>query len=167
MNSIIPVESIESKIIVLRGKKVLLDRDLAILYGVETRSLNQAAKRNIERFPDDFMFRLNKEEVNSLVSQFVIPSVQHLGGSMPHVFTEQGVAMLSSVLKSERAIQVNIMIMRAFVKIREVISSHSEIARRISELESRVDNHDETIVEIINALKKLIPIYSDKPKIGF
>jgi hypothetical protein len=133
---------------------------------VETRTLNQAVKRNINRFPEDFMFRLNKKEIQILISQFVTSS---WGGvrKMPYAFTEQGVAMLSTVLKSEKAIQVNIMIMRAFVRLREIISTHTEFARKITELEKRLDYHDDSIIEIIKTLKELIPVYSDKPKIGF
>ncbi|HBM16096.1 MAG TPA: DNA-binding protein [Lentisphaeria bacterium] len=112
------------------------------------------------------MFQLDSKELRILKSQIVTSSWGGLR-TLPYVFTEQGVAMLSSVLKSERAIQVNIMIMRVFVKTREIISSHAEFGKKITELEQRLDNHDETIVDIIKALKKLLPVYSDKPKIGF
>ncbi len=118
MDALIPVEVIEGKILLIRGQKVMMGTHLAELYGVETRVLNQAVKRNINRFPNDFMFQLNDFEADQLVSQNVIPHRKYFGGSLPYVFTEQGVAMLSSVLNSKRAIQVNIAIMRAFVKLR-------------------------------------------------
>lgn len=168
MKALALIENIESKILILRGKKVLLDRDLAVLYGVETRTLNQAVKRNIGRFPEDFMFQLDKKEVRILTSQFVTSS---WGGirTLPYVFTEQGVAMLSTVLKSEKAIQINIMIMRTFVRIREIVSTHTELAKKISDIEKRVDYHDETLIDLIEAVKKLLPmsVSNNKRKIGF
>jgi len=112
IKSLLPGESIINKILVVRNQKVILDKDLAVLYNVETRALKQAVKRNIKRFPSDFMFIFSKKEIEQMVSQNVIPSKSHLGGAAPFAFTEQGVAMLSSVLKSERAIEVNILIMR-------------------------------------------------------
>src|SRR3989304_6711554 len=132
MTSIVPVELIEKKIYLVRGQKVMLDSDLAELYEVETRALVQAVKRNIGRFPPDFMFQLNNQEVMTLRSQFVI-SKSGKGGRryIPYVFTEQGVAMLSSVLNSERAILVNIAIMRAFVKLREILSVNKELAHKL------------------------------------
>ena len=120
---ITPHESVINKILLIRNQKVMLDRDLATLYGVETRVLKQSVKRNKKRFPPDFLIILNSKEINNLVSQNVIPSKSFLGGSRPFAFTEQGVAMLSSVLNSESAIEVNIVIMRSFVKLREIIST--------------------------------------------
>src|SRR3989338_697581 len=135
MKELIPQERIEHRIYVIRGQKVMLDRDLAELYGVLTKALLQAVKRNPKRFPRDFMFILTRQEVMNLRSQFVTSS---WGGRryQTYVFTEQGVAMLSSVLKSERAIQVNIAIMRAFVRLKQVFATHKELARKLKELEA-------------------------------
>ena len=129
---------IHERIHEIRGKKVILDKDLAELYGVETRVLKQAVRRNIQRFPEDFMFEINDDEIQKMVSQFVIPSKQYFGGAKPFVFTEQGVAMLSSVLNSEKAIQVNIAIMRAFVIMRQYAQNFQELALNIQELEKNV-----------------------------
>ena len=167
---IVPLERVSRTIIILRGQKVMLDSDLAELYGVPTKALVQAVKRNRERFPVDFMFRLDPQELALLRSQFVT-SNEGRGGRrfLPYAFTEQGVAMLSSVLNSERAIRVNITIMRAFIKLREVVESNRELARKFAELETRVGNHDEQIAEIIEAIRQLIAPPSDGPKkeIGF
>jgi len=166
--SLIPVESLINKILVIRNQKVILDRDLALLYGVETRALKQAVKRNLKRFPSDFMFILSKKEIEKMVSQNVIPSKSFLGGANPMAFTEQGVAMLSSVLKSERAIEVNILIMRAFVKLREIISTHKKVEIKLKELEEKLKEHDDQIVQIIQVINQLItPFRSPKKKIGF
>ncbi|MBI5729505.1 MAG: ORF6N domain-containing protein [Ignavibacteriales bacterium] len=161
------LETIETKIFIIRGQKVMLDKDLATLYDVETFNLNKAVKRNSGRFPNDFMFRLTKEEFNNLIFQFGISS---WGGTrkLPYAFTEQGVAMLSSVLRSERAVQVNIQIMRAFVKLREIISTHKELAQKLKELELKIESHDENITAIFDAINQLLAP-EDKPnrKIGF
>ena len=132
----------------------MLDYDLAMLYGVETRALKQAAKRNAKRFPEDFMFVLTENEVNNLVSQNVIPSKSYLGGALPMVFTEQGVAMLSGILNSDRAIDVNIVIMRTFVQIRRWMSSHKELAKKVEELEKKYDEKFRIIFEAIKLLIK-------------
>jgi hypothetical protein len=160
MDSIISVEQIERKIYFIRGYKVMLDRELAGLYGVETRVLNQAVRRNIKRFPGDFMFSLSREEIKR-ISQFVTSSIHHKNDTLKFskkvmVFTEQGVAMLSSVLNSERAVQVNIAIMRAFVKLREIVSTHKELAGKLAELESKVAQHDECIQDIFQAIRQLM-----------
>lgn len=166
--SLIPSESLINKILVIRNQKVILDRDLAVLYGVETRSLKQAVNRNMKRFPSDFMFILNKKEIGKMVSQNVIPSKSYLGGANPMAFTEQGVAMLSSVLKSERAIEVNILIMRAFVKLREIIYTHKKVADKLKELENKFKNHDDQITQIIQVINQLMaPTDPPKKKIGF
>lgn len=166
--SVIPTENAINKILIIRNQKVILDRDLALLYKVETRALKQAVKRNIKRFPPDFMFVLFKKEIDLLVSQNVIPSKSYLGGANPMAFTEQGVAMLSSVLKSERAIEVNILIMRAFVKLREIISTHKKVEEKLKEIESKLKEHDDQIVQIIQVINQLItPPASPKKKIGF
>ncbi|MCK5320236.1 ORF6N domain-containing protein [Candidatus Parcubacteria bacterium] len=152
MSNVIPLEKIENKILLIRGQKVILDSDLAKLYEIETRALNQAVKRNMEKFPDDFMFSLKREEIMNL-SQFVIglkikhsPNVQ--------VFTEQGVAMLSSVLKSRKAIKVNIAIMRTFVNIRKFVSTYEGLARKIAEMENKYDNKVMDIYKVLDSFRK-------------
>ena len=155
-----PAKHITQSILVFRGHKVLLDEDLAVLYGVATKVLLQAVKRNIGRFPEDFTFQLTAAEWAALRSRFVTSKNQRGGRRYePHVFTEQGVAMLSSVLNSERAIAVNIEIMRAFVKLRELLVSNKELARRFDQLEARVDKlvaHDEAIADILSAIRELM-----------
>lgn len=146
--AIVRAEQIESRILLIRGQKVMLDRDLAVLYGVKPIALRQQVKRNKDRFPKDFMFQLTAAEAESLLSQSVIPSRRSLGGFMPYAFTEQGVAMLSSVLRSKRAVHVNIQIMRAFVKLREMLATHRELARKLAQLEKRIEGHDEEITAI-------------------
>jgi hypothetical protein len=163
----VPVEVIQGKIVVVRDERIMLDRDLAELYGVETKQLKRAVRRNKDRFPPDFMFALAKKEVNDLRCHFGTSS---WGGTRyaPIAFTEQGVAMLSSVLNSKRAIEVNILIMRAFVQLRKVISSQTELARKLEQLEKRMEEHDEQIVAIFEAIRQLMtPPDSPKKKIGF
>ncbi len=165
--SIVPAERIETKIFFIRGKKVMMDRDLAELYGVETKMLNRAVRRNIDRFPDDFMFQLNKQEAENLKFQFGASS---WGGARrsPLVFTEQGVAMLSGVLNSKRAIQVNIQIMRTFTKMREMIISNKMLRERIEEMEKKYNKYFRVIFETIKSLSedKEAEIGSSR-KIGF
>jgi len=169
-NKFIPEEIIERKIFMIRGHKVMLDRDLAELYGVRTMVLNQAIKRNIGRFPKDFMFQLSKEELENWISQIVISNREKMGiRRKPYVFTEQGVAMLSSVLNSERAIQVNIAIMRTFVKLKQILSMDKELAHKLAELERKTEKHDIEIHAIFEAIRKLMaptPV-KPKPQIGF
>ena len=161
-------KKIVQRIFFLRGEKVMLDFDLAILYKVETRVLKQAVKRNKKRFPKDFLFELTPQEIRFMVSQNVIPSKSYFGGAKPMVFTEQGVAMLSSVLNSERAIEVNILIMRAFVKLREIISTHKKVEIKLKEIDSKLPEHSDQIVQIIELINQLlIPPESPKKKIGF
>ena len=168
VKELIPEELIEKKIYLIRGQKIILSLHLAELYGVETRVLNQAVKRNIDRFPEDFMFQLKDSEAEWLVSQNVIPYKKYFGGSLPYAFTEQGVAMLSSVLNSPRAIQVNIAIMRAFVKLREILSTHKELAHKLSQLERRIEKHDEEIKGIFSTIRQLMtPPETKRRKIGF
>ncbi|MDA2922740.1 ORF6N domain-containing protein [Patescibacteria group bacterium AH-259-L07] len=161
---VIPDERIINKIYLLRGKKVMLDRDLAELYGVETRVLNQAVRRNIERFPGDFMFQLNKDEFVNLKSQIVISS---WGGARkpPLAFAEQGVAMLSSVLNSKRAIRVNIQIIRTFTKLRELIATNKDLKQKIEDMEKKYDKQLKTVFEV---LKRLL-VEEERPRgqIGF
>jgi phage regulator Rha-like protein len=166
--SAISVQRIERLILVIRGNKVMLDTDLAELYGVETRVLKQAVRRNKKRFPDDFMFELTKEENQSLRSQSVILKRGKHSKYLPFAFTEEGVAMLSSVLNSERAIEVNIEIMRAFVRVREMLGAHRELATKLKELENRIQNHDEHIKTIFQAIQQLItPSEKPRRRIGF
>ncbi|HBC46636.1 MAG TPA: DNA-binding protein [candidate division Zixibacteria bacterium] len=166
-----PVESIQQKIFMIRGHKVMLSIDLAALYGVEAKVLNQAVKRNIERFPGDFMFQLTGEEADSLRSQIVTLKSGRGKHSKypPYAFTEQGVAMLSSVLKSDRAIAVNIMIMRAFVKLREILLTHKELARKLAQLEAKFAGHDHAIQNLFAAIRQLMasPVAPAKRRIGF
>jgi len=163
MKALIPMEMIEGKILLIRGQKVMLDRDLAQLYGVETRVLNQAVRRNIDRFPPDFMFPLTREEIRNL-SQIVISSkIKHAPNVF--VFTEHGVAMLSSVLNSPRAVQVNIQIMRTFAKLREIMSQHKDLAKRLDELERKYDSQFKVVFDAIRQL--MAPPEPKKRKIGF
>jgi len=164
-HSLIPVERIEKAILLVRKQKVMLDADLAVLYGVETRVLVQAVKRNIERFPEDFMFQLNREEFAILRSQSVTSS--DWGGRRypPYAFTEQGVAMLSSVLRSQRAIHVNIEIMRAFIRLRQMLASHAELARKLDALEKKYDAQFKEVFEAIRQL--MTPPEPKRRAIGF
>src|SRR6266699_3397149 len=186
---IIPLQQIAKAIHWVRGEKVLLDFDLATLYGVPTKTLNQAVKRNATRFPEDFMVQLSAEETrfsrsqfvtaksqaadNQWIlpnwSQFVTSSRKHRGRRYrPYAFTEQGVAMLSSVLNSERAVKVNIAIMRAFVKLRQTLETNRELARKFSELEKRIGKHDQDITAIIEAIRQLMaPPKTPRREIGF
>jgi len=180
---IVPADQIASRIRNFRGEKVLLDFDLAALYGVETRVLNQAVKRNADRFPSDFMFQLSVEETEMISqrvtssagqtvsdsSQIVMSPGKHRGKRYrPYAFTEQGVAMLSSALNSERAIKVNIAIMRAFVKLRQILDTNREFAKKFSELEQRVGKHDEEIDAILEAIRQLMaPPGRPRREIGF
>jgi hypothetical protein len=165
---LVPVEVIEGKILSIRGHRVMLDRDLAELYGVRPIALRQQVKRNLERFPEDFIFQLTAEEAETLVSQFAIPSRRSLGGFLPYVFTQEGVSMLSSVLRSDRAVQVNIAIMRAFVKLREIMSTHKDLAYKIDALERKYARHDQQFQVVFDAIKKLLqPPVLPKRRIGF
>jgi len=163
-------ETIVEKIYIIRGQKVMLDRDLAEMYGVEVRVLNQAVKRNSIRFPEDFMFQLTKEEFKSLISQIVISNKKGRGGTrkLPYAFTEQGVAMLSSVLNSETAIQVNIQIIRLFTKMKQLILDNKDLWMKIEKIEQHLLKNDEEIKTIFAYLKKLL-IQENKPRnpIGF
>ena len=168
MTKLIPVETIVSKILFLRNEKVLLDRDLAEMYGVETKQLKRAVRRNIDRFPNDFMFKLTNAEHRSLRRQFGTLKRGAHSKYPPMAFTEQGVAMLSTVLNSRRAIEVNIAIMRAFVHLRKMIVSHKELAKKLKELEHHIKDHDEKILAIFEAIQQLITLPQDsKKKIGF
>lgn len=166
MSNIVPQEIIETKIILIRGKKVMLDKDLAQLYGVETKALKRAVKRNIDRFPDDFMFQLSTEEYNELLRyQFgTLKRGQH-SKYLPFAFTENGVAMLSSVLNSQRAVQVNIQIMRTFTKLREMLMTHKDLKDKIEAMEKKYDYQFKIVFDTIKEL--LEPPKKTKKKIGF
>ena len=160
----IPVERIERAIYLIRGQKVMLDRDLAVLYGVETRALNQAVTRNLRRFPEDFMFELTREEIMR-ISQTVTSSSDLKFSKSVRAFTEQGVAMLSTVLRSDRAIDVNIAIMRTFVKLRKMPDSHAKLAKKLAGLEAKYDEQFRVVFEVLNELMAA-PAPKRKP-IGF
>jgi len=176
MKNLIPQETIEKKIYLIRGHKVMLGKELASLYGVSSKRLNEQVKRNIRRFPDDFMFQLTKEEVlmfqtgtSNSRSQFATLKQGQNIKYLPYAFTEQGVAMLSSVLNSERAIQVNIAIMRAFVKLKQILYAHKELVHKLDELERKIEKHDVDIQSIFRAIRQLMAPPPEKPRrmIGF
>ncbi len=164
MSNVISVEVIATKILLIRGKRVMLDRDLAKLYEVDTSQLTRQVRRNIERFPEDFMFQLTKEEFQNLMCQNGISS---WGGTrkLPCVFTEQGVAMLSGVLHSKRAIRVNIQIMRAFIQLKRMLLTNTNLRRKIEEIEEK---YDKQFAIVFQAIKQLLgPPIKQKPPIGF
>ena len=163
----IATEKIEQAILLVRGQKIMLDHDLADLYGVSTKALKQAVRRNSDRFPSDFMFELTHQESANLRSQFVTSSSPQWGGTRykPMAFTEQGVAMLSSVLRSKRAVQVNIEIMRAFVRLRQMLSAHKDLERKLAALEKKYDQQFRVVFDAIRAL--MVPPERPKKKIGF
>jgi hypothetical protein len=166
MKTLIPKEHIENAIFFVHGQKVMLDEDLAKLYGVENKKLLQAVKRNIKRFPEDFMFQLSQKEWEILRSQFVTSSEKHGGRRYaPYVFTEQGVAMLSSVLRSERAVAVNVEIIRAFVRLRRVLGTHKALADKLTKLEEKYDTQFKTVFDAIRNL--MAPPNPKRPPIGF
>lgn len=165
MKALIPVEMIEKRILLIRGEKVMLDSDLAELYGVEVKQLKRQVRRNIDRFPADFMIQLSKEEYESLRRHFGTFKRGEHSKYLPYAFTEQGVAMLSSVLNSERAVKVNIEIMRAFVKLRQMISSNADLARKLEEMEKKYDAQFKVVFDAIREL--MTPPDTKKRKIGF
>jgi len=167
MKALIPLEVIEQRILLVRGQKVMLDADLAALYGVGTKQLVRAVKRNILRFPEDFMFQLSNDEFENLRYHFGTSS--HWGGRRypPYAFTEHGVAMLSSVLNSPRAVQVNIQIMRTFAKLREIMSQHKDLARRLDELETKYDAQFKIVFDAIRQLMAPPEPEPPKKRIGF
>lgn len=166
--SLVVATNIESKILLIRGQRVMLDADLAELYGVETKMLNRAVKRNPERFPEDFMFQLTAEELENLRFQFGTSS---WGGRryLPYAFTEHGALMLGNVLKSEQAVEMSLMVVRAFVHMRELLAGNKELAQKLSQLERKVGAHDKAIAEIIKAIRQLMVPEEPKKKrtIGF
>lgn len=152
MNELVKADGIAGKIYLIRGMQIMLDRDLAELYETETRTLKQAVKRNADKFPEDFMFELEEMEVDQMVSQSVIPSKQHLGGAVPYAFTEQGVAMLSSVLRTSVAVEMSIRIMRAFVAMRRFMISNAEMFRRMDSLEVRQFHTEKKVDAVLDAI---------------
>ncbi|MBL7735692.1 MAG: ORF6N domain-containing protein [Chitinophagaceae bacterium] len=161
-------EAIMNKIYYIRNQKVMLDRDLAELYGVQSIRLREQVKRNISRFPEHFMFQLTEEEVEMMVSQNAIPSKKHLGGSLPYVFSEHGVLMLANVLKSETAINVSLRLIEIFVKMRAMLSTHKDILLKLEQLEKKVTAHNQDIQMIFTALKQLLdPPKAPRDRIGF
>ena len=164
----VPIQLIERRIYLIQGQKVMLDRDLAELYQVKPIALRQQVKRNQDRFPEDFMFQLTEKEAELLVSQNVIPSKQSLGGYLPYVFTQEGVAMLSSVLRSKRAIQVNVAIMRAFVRLRKILESNEELNRKFAAVIRKLGEHDKYFKVVFDELDKLSnPLAPPRRQIGF
>lgn len=159
----IPAERIVRQIHLIHGRKVMLDRDLAELYGVKAIALRQQVKRNKKRFPEEFMFQLTRQEAEALVSQNVIPTKRSFGGSLPYVFTEPGVAMLSSVLKSERAIQINILIIKAFIRMRELLETSQVLREKLAAMERQLGTHSKEIRAIYSLLQRLLA-EPEKPK---
>ena len=163
-----PLESITSRIFLMRGQKVMLDSDLADLYGVTTSALNQSVKRNKDRFPSDFVFQLTGEEKEKVVTNCDHLSRLKFSPTLPYAFTEHGALMLGNVLKSPRAIQVSLMIVRAFVKLREMLSTHKEVAQKIEELERKLAVHDEAIIDLFEAIRQLMELpMENRKQIGF
>ena len=166
--ALIPLERIQNFIFLIRGEKVLLGQQLAELYGVPVKVLIQAVKRNQERFPKDFVFQLTRQELTNLKSQFVTSSWGGLRRATPYAFTEQGVAMLSSVLRSGRAVQVNVAIMRAFVSLRRLLATSETLARKFAELERKLEGHDQAIKSLFDAIRELmLPPMKPRREIGF
>lgn len=165
---VIPSEWIQKRIYLIRNQKVMLDSDLADLYGVPTKRLNEQVKRNIERFPKDFMFRLTKKEKNEVVAKCDHPAKLKFSVSLPYAFTEHGAVMLASVLNSPKAIEASIIVVKAFVRLREILSTHKELAQKLKELELKIESHDGAIATIFEAINQLI-VSPEKPKrrIGF
>ena len=166
MKALVPLEVIEQKILLIKGQKVMLDSDLAALYGVTTKRLNEQVRRNVKRFPADFMYQLSREELVSLKSHFATSSSWGGRRTLPFVFTEQGIAMLSSVLNSDRAIEVNIQIMRAFIQLKRMLLTNAGLRRKIEDMEKK---YDKQFAIVFQAIKQLLesPPRKDKPRIGF
>lgn len=166
--AIIPVGRIEEKILLIRGQKVMIDTDLAMLYGVHTKRLNEQVKRNKERFPADFMFQLTAEEKADLVANCGHLENLKYSPSLPYTFTEHGAIMAASVLNSERAVEVSVYVVRAFVRLREFLSTHRELAIKLADLERRLESHDEAIQSLVEAIRQLmVPPEPKRSRIGF
>jgi phage regulator Rha-like protein len=165
---IIPIEVIESKILLIRSQKVMIDADLAALYGVTTKRLNEQVRRNKARFPDDFMFRLTKKEKQEVVAKCVHLNKLKFSPVLPFAFTEHGAVMLASVLNSKKAIEMSLFVVRAFIRLREILSTHKELAQKLKELELKIDSHDHQIQAIFEVINQLItPPIPPKRKMGF
>lgn len=168
LSKLIPYEAITGKILIIRRQRVMIDTDIAKLYGVPTKVLNQAVKRNIERFPLDFMFELTSDEKEEVVTNCDHLKKLKFSPNFPKAFTEHGAIMLASVLNSKRAVEASVYVVRAFVRLREILSTHKELAQKLKELESKFEGHDEQIREIIEAINQLlIPAEKPKRQIGF
>lgn len=154
---LIPIDAIQSRILLIRGQRVMMDYDLAALYGVTTARLNEQVRRNAERFPADFMFQLGKQEFAALMSQIATSNAGRGGRrKLPYAFTEHGAIMAASVLSSPRAVEVSLYVVRAFVRLRELLSSNKELAKKLDELERKLSSHDRTIVQLVNAIRDLM-----------
>ena len=165
---LVPVERVESRILLMRGRRVLLDADLAALYGVKTKALNQAVKRNIDRFPEDFMFQLTDEEKKEVVTNCDRLKRLKFSPGAPNAFTEHGAIMAANVLNSRRAVAASVYVVRAFVRLREILTTHAELAGKLAELERRIGIHDEAITALIAAIKQLMsPPAGPRRRIGF
>lgn len=168
LTSVVPVERIESRILLIRGRKVMLDSDLAELYGVPTKRLNEQVKRNKHRFPEDFMFRLTAREKTEVVANCDHLRSLKFSAALPFAFTEHGAIMVATVLNSPRAVEVSLYVVRAFVNLRRMLGSHEELARKLTELEKRIEAHDDEIVALFEAIKELIePVGGSSKQIGF
>ncbi len=166
--AIIPIGQIEQRILIIRGQKIMLDADLAMLYGVSTRVLNQAVRRNQKRFPQDFMFKLTQPEKNEVIT--ICDHLKNLkyAKTLPNAFTEHGAIMAASVLNTQRVIQISVFLVRAFVKLREMLSTHKELAHKLAALERKLQNHDESIQSLVVAIRQLMtPPESKRRPIGF
>jgi len=163
-----PTESVVHRILLIRGAKVMLDTDLAELYGVPTKALNQAVRRNIDRFPADFMFQLSREEKGEVVTNCDHLARLKFSRTLPYAFTEHGALMLGNVLKSDRAVEVSLMVVRTFVQLREMLSTHKELAAKLEALERKIGSHDQAIAGLIDAIRQLMapPVHGKRP-IGF
>jgi hypothetical protein len=169
-SAIVPADRIEQAILLIRGEKVILDSDLATLYGVTTARLNQQVQRNIRRFPADFVFQLSEDEFSNLMSHFATSRLGWGGHrKLPYAFTEHGAIMAASVLNTPRAVEMSVFVVRAFVRLRAFLATHKELAEKLAELERKLSSHDEQIVAIIDAIKRLMapPGLADKRRIGF
>ncbi len=166
--AIVPAERIESRILVIRGHKVMLDTDLAGLYGTTTKALNQAVKRNADRFPPDFMFQLTRQEKDEVVTNCDHLRRLKYSPTLPYAFTEHGAVMLASVLNSPVAVQASIQVVRAFIRLRQILAAHKELARKLAELERRIEAHDEHIMALFEAIRQLTePPEKPRKRIGF
>ncbi len=168
VSTLVAPESVAQRILLIRGHKVMIDADLADLYGVPTKALNQAVRRNLERFPSDFMFQLTAEEKQEVVTNCDHLAKLKFSSSLPNAFTEHGALMLGNVLKSSRAVEISLLVVRTFVQIREMLSTHKELATKLEELERKISSHDQAIAGLIDAIRQLMQVPAGSPRpIGF